>query len=127
MRCIAMPGYYNNGSVTVAVACNASKCLTCTAPSVCHSCYPGKYLSGTNCMGCLANCLNCTSLSSCVMCFPYYSYVSSSCVINCSSIINCASCSVINESLICSACSGGFPLDNNSCGGFCGDGKVSPL
>ena len=75
-------------------------------------------------MACVvANCMNCTS-TVCITCATYYSYVQPSCVINCSSIVNCSSCSVVNASLVCSNCSGGIPLINNTCSSYCGDGYI---
>ena len=71
MRCVPLPGYYDTGA-SQAVPCVAANCLICTSATSCLSCYPGKYLSGTTCLTCMANCANCTSSSTCTACNTYY-------------------------------------------------------
>ncbi len=124
MRCLPLPGYYDNG-VSQAVACNPANCLTCTSNTVCLTCSTGKFLTASNtCISCIADCLNCTSVTNCVVCIDLFVFSVSACVPNCSNITYCTTCSVANSSIVCSACSVGYELSNNSCSSVCGDGIV---
>ena len=128
-RCLPLPGYYDDGlSHIVALACNAN-CLTCTTSSTyCLSCPPGKFLSGTTCVGCVdPNCNNCTTSSNCWACVVPYSPSAYVCVLNCTLVNgNCTSCSS-TPTLACTACATGFFLNttDNTCAVICGDGILA--
>jgi cysteine-rich repeat protein len=122
MRCLPLPGYYDNG-VSQAVPCVAANCLTCTTSTKCLSCYTGKYLSGTSCLTCMANCANCTTATTCITCNPYYVFTSGTCVANCSNVTYCATCTV-SSGIVCSACSTGYSLVGGICMEVCGDGML---
>lgn len=122
MRCLPLPGYYDNGA-SLAVACNPANCLTCTSPTVCVTCVTGQFLTvSKTCISCIANCINCTTATNCQICSNLYFFSVSACIPNCSNITQCTICSVVSSALECSACSTGYNLSNNSCNSVCGDG-----
>lgn len=122
MRCLPLPGYFDNG-VSKAVACNPANCLTCTSLTVCVTCATGKFLTASEtCIGCIANCDTCTTAANCQVCSNLYTFSSPSCIPNCSIVPHCTACSVISSALVCSDCSLGFQLYNNTCTPVCGDG-----
>lgn len=123
MRCVPLPGYYDNG-VSQAVPCDATKCLTCTSATSCLTCYTGIYSSGTSCLACMTNCLNCTSGTTCITCDTFYFYSGGACVPNCSNITYCITCTANNSGIVCSACSAGYSVVNNTCLIVCGDGQL---
>lgn len=123
MRCLPLPGYYDNG-VSQAVPCVAANCLTCTSATNCLSCYPAKYLSGTTCLNCMANCVNCTSAATCISCDTYYIFNTGMCRPNCTLVTNCATCSVVATGINCLTCATGYSVANNTCVIICGDGVV---
>ena len=99
------------------MACDASKCLTCTSPVICLSCAAGKYLTGSStCDPCINNCQTCTAATNCQACVSGYTYTAgnNSCWLDCSSISSCLTCHY-TTSLICDSCDTGFTLNSNNC------------
>ena len=116
-RCLPNSGYYDDGSNSLAPACNAN-CLTCTTSATyCTTCAAGKYLTGTNtCAACITNCAACTAATSCTTCNTGYTYTAAnnSCWLNCSTISHCSTCTY-TTSLACSTCANGYYLSTNTC------------
>lgn len=80
-RCVAIAGYYDDGSTNVAKSCGGN-CATCVSPGTsCLSCVVGSYQNGTSCLSCLANCATCTSSTACTACLNTFTLISDT---NCS-------------------------------------------
>jgi cysteine-rich repeat protein len=125
MRCLPLPGYYDNG-VSQAAPC-AVTCLTCVTTSTkCLSCVLGKYLSvtGNLCNTCMTNCANCTSATPCITCNTYYIYTGGACQPNCSLVTHCSTCNVNSTGINCITCTSGYSVINNTCTSICGDSII---
>ena len=124
-RCVAMDGYFDDGTNNpLAKPCDHN-CKTCVTSAVqCTSCFSGHFVnSSTKCEPCAANCEDCTSATICTKCVAMYELdASNGCVssINCSLITNCVLCNISNG---CMQCSIGYNLTNiTNCASVCGDG-----
>lgn len=124
-RCVAMEGYFDDGTNSpLAKLCNPN-CKACIASAAhCTICFSGSFLnSSKNCQPCAENCEVCTNTTICTKCNALSSLnASNSCEIsiNCSLITNCILCNVTKG---CMQCSIGYNLINlASCVSVCGDG-----
>jgi hypothetical protein len=98
MRCIPLPGYYDDG------------------------------LSHSLALPCLANCISCNSATTCATCNTSYIFINGSCVVDCSLISKCNTCNLkVDLTVNCLTCLNGYTVaPNNTCIYTCADGyKVS--